>query len=434
MKVLLTIAALMLCYAPEVLAGDIETLDSMIIEAMGNNPEIRLANLNTQSAEKFAIQEGALPNPIVGGRIKNVGFSEITIGDDPRSDWQLFLRQEIPFPGKLRLKQDAAQEMAETKRWNEEVVKQELISNLRQTYYDWYFVSKAIEITERNKKLLENFLDVTVSRYEVGMGIQQDVIKAQVEISGFIEKLLLLNNKKNVTESRLRDLLHRGPDTRFGSPEDIGIADLNLTAANLTDQARDSSPTLKSISKKIESKQRSLDLAKKQYYPDILLEGTYFNRDGGSNDLDDIWQIGVGLRVPAYFWKRERPGVERASIELSGAKNDFADVESNVIYQVENNYLNADTALQVIKLYKSAIIPQSRLSLESSISAYQVGDIDFLTLLDSLITLFNLEIEYEKQLTEYNKSIARIEAITGVAITDSPQAMDSSNNEENNNE
>ena len=175
-------------------------------------------------------------------------------------------------------------------------------------------------------------------------------------------------------------------------------------------------PLLNSKSEMIEKSEKNYELAKKQYYPDLILQGTYFNRSGGDADLDDIWEVGLGLRVPLYYWRKEKPGVQEKSYELREAKEIYDTTKNDILFTLNDNFITAKSAEKLIELYESGIIPQSKLSLESAISGYQVGDIDFLTLLDNLVTLFNFEIEYYKQLTEYQQSIARIEEITGLDL------------------
>ncbi len=127
----------------------------------------------------------------------------------------------------------------------------------------------------------------------------------------------------------------------------------------------------------------------------------------------------MGLRVPLYFWRKQRFGVQEAALELSAARAEYSSEKQDVLFMINDNYLSAKTSENLIDLYRDGIIPQSNLSLNSAISGYQVGDIDFLTLLNNLTTLFNFEIEYYRQLAQYHKAIARLEEITGVDLTQS---------------
>jgi len=225
--------------------------------------------------------------------------------------------------------------------------------------------------------------------------------------------------------------LNRPLDSPLGEPEEITKSELTTTLAEITDATSEHAPLLKSSSEIVDSREESLKLAKKQYLPDFILGATYFNRDGGNGDLDDIWQVSLGLRVPLYYWRKEKFGVREATLDVSQARENYESTKSNLLFQVKDNYITATTAEKLIELYQTGIIPQSTLSLESAISGYQVGNIDFLTLLNNLITLFNFELEYYQQVTEYQKALARIEEIAAIELIGTDLA-DSGNNINNN--
>ena len=411
--------------------AEIIKLDSLVEEATNNNPLIKASKAKWEASIMRPSQEGSLPNPIIGGRIKNVSFSDITLGEDPRSDIQAFVAQEIPFPGKLSSKEKIAQKESESQRWLSDAISRKIIADLKETYFEWFFINKSIEITNRNKELLQKFTKIAEVKYEVGMGIQQDVLKAQVEVSGFIERLELLAKRKEIVETKIKRILNRPLDSPLGEPEEITKSELTTTLAEITDATSEHAPLLKSSSEIVDSREESLKLAKKQYLPDFILGATYFNRDWGNGDLDDIWQVSLGLRVPLYYWRKEKFGVREASLDVSQARENYESTKNNLLFQVKDNYITATTAEKLVELYQTGIIPQSTLSLESAISGYQVGNIDFLTLLNNLITLFNFELEYYQQLTEYQKALARIEEIAAIELIGTDLA-DSGNNINNN--
>jgi len=391
-------------------------LASLVEEASENNPVIKASKARWEAFSMRPSQEGSLPNPVIGGRIKNVSFSDITLGEDPRSDIQAFVSQEIPFPGKLSSKEEIAQQESDSQRWLSDATSRKVIADLKEAYFDWFFINKSIEITNRNKVLLQKFTKIAEVKYEVGMGIQQDVLKAQVEVSGFIERLELLTKRKEIVETKIKEILNRPLESALGEPEEITKSELAITLEQITDAITEHAPLLKSSSEIVDSREESLKLAKKQYLPDFILGATYFNRDGGNGDLDDIWQVSLGLRVPLYYWRKERFGVREAALEVSEAKENYESTKNNLLFEVKDNYITATTAEKLVELYQTGIIPQSSLSLESAISGYQVGDIDFLTLLDNLITLFNFELEYYGQLTSYHKALTRIEEIAAIEL------------------
>ena len=398
-------------------ANETVTLNSLVKEALENNPGIKAATAKWEASTKVPSQEGSLPNPIIGGRFKNVSFSEITLGEDPRSDIQAFFKQEIPFPGKLSLREKVALEKSESQKWVAEAIKRKIIADLKVAYYNWFFINKSIAITEENKALMNNFIKIAEAKYEVGQGIQQDVFKAQVELSGFIEMLELLNKKNEIIEEKIKKILNRSLSSSIGKPEETIKSDVTLSLEELIEATKERSPILNASSQLVDSKEQALNLARKEYLPDFVVEATYFNRDGGgSDDLDDIWQVGLGIRAPIYFWRKEKFGVDEAALELREVKENFESTENNLLFEVKENYITAKTAEKLIELYSTGIIPQSTLSLESAISGYQVGDVDFLTLINNFLTLYNFELEYYEQLTDYEISLARIEEITGLEL------------------
>ncbi len=411
--------------------AEVVKLSSLVEEASENNPVIKASKAKWEASIMRPSQEGSLPNPIIGGRFKNVSFSELTLGEDPRSDIQAFVSQEIPFPGKLSSKEEIAVQESESQRWLSDAISRKVIADLKEAYFDWFFINKSIEITNRNKELLQKFTKIAEVKYEVGMGIQQDVLKAQVEVSGFIERLELLAKRKEIVETKIKRILNRPLDSPLGEPEEITKSELTTTLAEITDATSEHAPLLKSSSEIVDSREESLKLAQKQYLPDFILGATYFNRDGGNGDLDDIWQVSLGLRVPLYYWRKEKFGVREAALDVSQARENYESTKNNLLFQVKDNYITATTAEKLVELYQTGIIPQSTLSLESAISGYQVGNIDFLTLLNNLITLFNFELEYYQQLTEYQKALARIEEIAAIELIGTDLA-DSGNNIKNN--
>jgi cobalt-zinc-cadmium efflux system outer membrane protein len=419
MKILLGMLIVTVFLGANSYANQAVRLESLVEEALQNNPDIKAARARWEASTKRPSQEGSLPDPTIGVRWQNVEFDRITLNEFGNSMLRFPFTQELPFPGKLSLKEKVAKQKAGAQEQSYEAVLRKVTADLKQAYYDWYLIVKSIEITQNNKELSQKFLKISEAKYEVGLGIQQDVIRAQVEVSKFIEQLEILRQQKGVIESKINSILNRPPVDTLGAPEDLEKPALNLTAKDLYKLIEDNSPILKMREKIVESETEALNLAKKQYYPDFSIgvsPGIMGMMGGG---IQGIWEVDVGLRVPLYFWRKQRFGVQEAALELSAAREEYSSEKQDILFMVNDNYLAAKTSENLVDLYKGGIIPQSTLSLNSAISGYEVGDIDFLTLLNNLTTLFNFEIEYYRQLAQYHKAIARLEEITGVELTQS---------------
>ncbi len=397
-------------------AAEAETLDSLVREARENNPEIKAAKSRWEASARRPSQEGTLPDPNIGFSWQNVGFDSITLDEAPNSMLRFSVSQEIPFPGKLSLKEKIATRYSEAEGSSYQATERGVIRELKAAYYDWYFAEKAIEITERNKDLLGKFTEIAEAKYEVGKGIQQDVLKAQVENSKFIEQLEILRQRKEIIEARIKSILNRPPDSLLGSPEQIEIIPLPLTSGEINRLTEENAPLLAMRGSLIEREEKALELARKELYPDFFVEASPGVMGMPGNGIDGVWEVSLGLKVPFYFWRKQKPAIEEAALELQGAEQDYGSTSQTLLYNVKESYLNAKTSEKLMNLYKNGIIPQSSLSLKSATSGYQVGTVDFLTLLDNLVTLFSFELEYERHLTEYQKALARIEELSGIEL------------------
>lgn len=416
MKLLFGVFTFFIFLAGNMIAANAETLDSLIREARENNPEIKAARSRWEASARRPSQEGTLPDPMIGLSWQNVGFDSITLDEAPNSMLRFSFSQEIPFPGKLSLKEKIATRYSEAEGNSYQATERGVIAELKTVYYDWYFAEKAIEITEKNKDLLWKFTEIAEAKYEVGNGIQQDVLKAQVENSKFIERLEILRQSKEIIEARIKSILNRTPDSAIGGPEQIEMTPLTLTSGEINRLTEENAPLLAMRESLIEREEKALELARKELYPDFFVGASPGVMGMPGNGIDGVWEVSLGLKVPLYFWRKQKLGIEEAALELQGAEQDYSSTNQTLLFSVKESYLNARTSERLLDLYKNGIIPQSRMSLNSAVSGYQVGSVDFLTLVDNLVTLFNFELEYERQLAEYQKALARIEELSGIEL------------------
>ncbi|MBI4484278.1 MAG: TolC family protein, partial [Acidobacteria bacterium] len=384
-------------------------LEELVAEALQNNPEIRAARQRFDAALKRPSQMSTLPDPTVTFGYTNLGnpLPLTSIGEQEMSRAGLSFSQEIPFPGKLGLKGNVAGKDAEIRGEEYRSTELKVISSLKVAYFDLYFVDRSIEVIEKNNELLEKFLRIAEEKYRVGKGIQQDVLKAQVEISLLLERLAVLRQKRETLSAFINSLLNRRPDTPLGSPGPVRTSEFSRSLEQLYALAEENSPQLRAAALAVDRDALALDLAKKEYLPDFMLKGGYASR----GQFSDMWEAEIGLKIPLYFWRKQRLGVEEAVAGLQSAKSGYRAAIQELFYQIRDQYVVAQTARQLVDLYGSGILPQATLSLESAMAGYQVGSVDFLTLLNNFIVLLNYEVQYYQQVTDHEKALARLEEL-----------------------
>jgi len=387
------------------------SLTDLVQQALERNPEIKAMERSVDMTRARIPQATALPEPMLSyGYTGNWPLPPFDIQKgDPSSARVLSFTQELPYPGKLSLKTKMASMSAEAEMWSLQQTRLNIIAEVKEAYFDLAYLTKAIDTVNMNKDLLEKFAKIAEARYAVGKGVQQDVLKAQVEVSKLIEQVTLLEQRKQTAEARLNTLLYREPGDPIGKPEDIKPREFAHTQKELNDLALANYPALKEQKRRIDRERYGLELAEKDFYPDVTVGVAYFNRPG----LPEMFGFNVGVKLPLYFRRKQRPAITEAAASEAMERKRLEATTTLVLFKIREAHLAATTAQKLASLYGTTIIPQSTLSLESAISGYEVGKVDFLTLLDNLITLRNYEISYYEQLSNVEKALARIEPLAG---------------------
>jgi outer membrane protein TolC len=411
MRTILIIIMAALLTGPTALQADeaVITLKDLEQEALKNNPEIGMAGKKAESAEEKKSLAAAMPDPMIGYEIRNVGaLGTSTVGKEEMSMQGVVFTQEIPFPGKLSTKGDAARKQAEREQDNSRETRLRVLSSLRSAYYDYYLAYRSSEILEQNKDVMKNFQSISETRYATGQGIQQDVLRAQLEVSMLLEKLAMQEQKKETQRAMIDTLLGRDPRAPLGRPGDRLVTTFGTGLDELTSMAVDHSPSLSAKHRMVEQSEYELSLSRREYLPDMVVSGGWFTR----GELKDYYEASVMLRVPLYFWNKST-GVKAASADLGSVRYEYESAKLMTISRIKDLYTMAKTSERLLNLYESGIIPQAQLALQSATSNYRVGKADFLSLLESESLLLKYELQYEEELVNLNKTISMISEVTG---------------------
>jgi outer membrane protein TolC len=288
-----------------------------------------------------------------------------------------------------------------------------LLSELKRAFAEYAHTQQAITITEKYRDLLTHFTEVSEARYRVGEGIQPDVIRAQLERSTLEEKMQLLQQELGTSRAAINALANRDVNADLIIEETFVTPQFTVALEQLQKELGERSPEILSKAIREEQKTLELKLANKERYPDF--SASFQWQKTGSN-FPDYYMTMFEASIPLYSWRKQKPAIAQATLELQASKNDKQATLKRLQADLKEAYLRATTTANLAKLYNEGIIPQSRLSLESTLAAYQVGKVDFLTLLNSGMTLLNYESEFLRRVSDHQKAVARIEEITGHLI------------------
>ncbi|MGH9784452.1 MAG: TolC family protein, partial [Terriglobia bacterium] len=394
--------------------GEVVEIQSLIEELARNNPEIRAARYRYEAATKRPSYVGSLPDPKIGVVNFGVGHPLSTLKTSNFAYWGVGISQEVPFPGKLALASEEAQKEADS---DGEMYRQTVLDNIAQlkvAYYDWFYISKAIEITQKNADLLERFERIARARYAVGRGIQQDILKAQVERSELAQSLEILLQKRASIQAKIHALLNRSSEIDLGHPGEVKRSSFNLELDQLQQLIERNSPGLRAQQLMVDGRAVGIERAKKEYRPDFNFN---FQWQKTSSLDPDYYMATAEIKVPLYFWRKQRYGLEEANARSQESRQSYQATRQSLLFKAKDQFLIARTSERLLALYESGIIPQATVSLDSAVAGYQVGSVDFLTLIDGLTTLLNFEMQYYEELVKHEQALAGLEPIVAIPLT-----------------
>lgn len=425
------------------------SVDSLVEAALAVNPAIRAAQERLSAARARVGPAGLLADPTLMLGIQNLplgrmpsaaaghGSAPSSSGPDPMTMKMIGVGQALPYPGKLSLSRRAAAREADAAAAALSVARWQVTTDVRRAYYDLVFLDKALEIVDRNHRVLVDFVSITEARYGVGTAGQQDVLKSRVEVTRLAESAVALKEQRRASLARLNALLDRptaAPVIAERLPERIAraaVADtvsrIRFVSADLGARAADSplpplaelqeravreSPMLREHEAMIAAQAARLELARKGFLPDFDISLQYGQRTG----FPDMVSAIVSIPLPVQKGRKQDALVADARAQLAALQAEHHARQNELRAEVASLYSDLERQRAQLALYVKAIIPQGRASLASATSSYQVGRVEFLTVLENQATLFNYETEYFRTLTDFAATLADLERILGEEI------------------
>jgi outer membrane protein TolC len=387
-------------------------LSELIEEALSQNPQIKAARNQWEASIKVIPQAKSLPDPMLG--YAYFGQSVETRLGPQRNKFSL--SQKFPFFGKLSLKGEIAKSAASLFEEQYNVVKADIVLGVKKAYFSLFWFDNALRITNEEKEVLRRLAKIAQKKYETGKGNQQDVLKAHLEISRVTDKILLLKQGRKGITAGLNSLLNRSPDSFLGEIEEFKAPELKAELKDLYAWAKEFRPELRKARYLIEKNEKSLKLAKKNYFPDFKLMFDYIDIGAGTtanpNDGRNSWMASIGINIPIWRGKLRASEAE-AAIKIEASQEGYKNIENKTLSSVNELFFEVKTASQEVDLYKYSLIPQAEQSLKASEVGYLAGKVDFLNLLDSERMLLQIKTGYFKAVADLGKSLAQLERVVG---------------------
>ena len=390
-------------------------LAALVAELEASHPELEAAARDIEARASRVAPAGAPPDPVLSvgymsGFLRPPFFpSDAT----PNAFRQVAVTQELPYPGTLGLRARVAATDVEAARWTAEQTRLRLVADLKQAYVDYVRLTRTIAIVDRHKRALEQDRGVAEARFSVGKATQADVLRAQLEISILLERLALLERDRVMRLADVNRLVHRAPETPVAVADPEAAAPAEVTAAVVRARAAGQSAAVRRDATIVARSEQALTLARREQRPDFGLRLATQKPTGGMP-----WMYGLELmvNVPLFWGRKQQPMIAEAAAVLERDRSAYAHTVTEAEARAAQEHAALTASRTLIELYDDSVLPQARLTLESSVAAYEVGRVEFLTLITNFIAVLNYEVSLEEQRARARQALARLELLTGMTL------------------
>jgi outer membrane protein TolC len=389
-------------------AQDTLRVEDAVAQVRRANPMLQAARYEADALAETAPQAGALPDPVLSLGLRNRPLDGFGTDQMMTMNW-IGLSQTFPWPGNQGFGEERQEHFARAADLDADETEAALVARVKEVYFHLAYMDRALEIMASTRELLRDFLDVTTAKYAVGSGLQQDILQAQVAIARMTADITITEQNRVAMAARLNSLLGRPATEHVPSlelPEPAGppppVDSLMATAAV-------NRPSIRAARERALAAAAGYRAAQRDAYPDFTVMLGYGQRP----QYEDLATIEVGIRLPLWSGSKQKPKIREMEAVQSREEARELDLHNETFARLSELRAAAERARSLSELYRTSIIPQAQAAVESALSAYRVGEVDYMTLLSNQTTVNRFETERVRLAAEYQASVAGIEALTG---------------------
>ena len=358
-------------------------LDRAVAEAIARAPETVVARAETEAARRRVEPARTLPDP-----------SASLTWDGDRRMVAAMASQALPWPGKLALNARAAEEDANaieaagTRR-----AALAIEARVRNAYYDLAVAHAVHHLLEERRATAKQIEEIARGRYAAGLAVQQDVIRAQIEIVRVAEQQ---NAQEAILTARVAELAalvgHEIEPAEIPFEENVPAVD-DLIASSLERNAE-----IAGERASVDAAKTRIELAKKNLLPDFVVSAGPM-----IGSMRRTFGVGAGISLPIYAGKRQRNQIGEAEARLTAENARIDALTRDVALQTRDRAASLAAATKTAVIYREQLLPLDELSMQSALSGYQSGKLPFVSVLDALHVLHDDRVTHMAHLADAAK-------------------------------
>jgi cobalt-zinc-cadmium efflux system outer membrane protein len=388
-------------------------LSQLLAEAEANNPQISAANHAVRAARQMAPQVTTLPDPKFTYQQLSVGSPKPFAGYT-NSDFAYIgvgASQELPYPGKLRARGAVAERDADTKQADVEVTKTSIADAIKADYLQLAYLQQTLGILRQNESVLDQLIQDATAHYQVGQGMQQDVLQAQVNRTKIVKEITMHHQLMGQAQAHLKGLLSRDQGSPDIVTEDLIETPLKRTSNELLATVQQSNPRIQVDASSVRQQDAQLASAKREGKPDFEVGYIYQNTD---RKYRDYYMFTFDVRFPRK--RRVNAEVAEAMEKRSESQRTLDAHLQQQLAEVQEGYVKAASDEELLKEYREGLIPQSDAAYRATLSAYASNREQFIHVLSYFTDTLNLKLEYVQTLVDHEAALAHLESLTGATL------------------
>lgn len=402
---------LLVAPTPYIHAEGALSLKTAVETTLKSNPEILAAKKNYEAARTKVLQEFTPPeDPMLEYSYDEMRAGVMDLTGKPMRSYAI--TQKMPFPTKLLLRSSIAAKDAKILYESYKEKERDIIARTKSAYFELWFIERAINISEENEALLEQFSSSAAARYSLGKTSQQDALKAQVELAKVKNSIVLFEQRREIAKAKINILMNRDPRSELVIDKDAKGTDITKSLDELSNMAKAYRPRLKAFQYAVAKGRIAYLLAWNEFLPDLSARYEQMIVDG----TGDKWAGMVGVSVPIWFWAKQGFGVSQMKAELDMFKAEYKMMENMVLFEVKEAYAKVESYKKLVETYETSFVPQAEAALKSSLIGYEANQIDFLNLLDSQRMLLEIKVDYYNTIVDLEMAKAEIEKAVGTDL------------------
>jgi cobalt-zinc-cadmium efflux system outer membrane protein len=388
-------------------------LSQLLAEAVENNPQVSAANHGAQAARQMVPQVTTLPDPKFTYQQLSVGSPKLFAGYT-NSDFSYIgvgASQELPYPGKLRLRGDVVQRDADTKLAEVEVTKTSIADAIKADYLQLAYLQQTLGILRQNEAVLDQLIEDATAHYQVGHGMQQDVLQAQVNRTKIVKEITMHHQLMGQTQAHLKGLLNRDQGSPDIVTDELIATPLQRTSEELLAMVRQSNPQIQVDASSIRKQDAQLTSAKSEGKPDFEVGYMYQNTD---RKYRDYYTFTFDVRFPRKT--RVNAEIAEATERRSESQQTLNAHLQQQLAEVQEGYVKATSDEELLREYREGLVPQADAAFRATLNAYASNREQFIHVLSYFTDLLSLKLEYAQTLVDHEAALAHLETLTGATL------------------